>query len=295
MPLTAGHHPAYSAPPGPAEAFPLPSLVQKTKAIQNRKEKKEDIWKHFILLYIIKPMGKVSEKEIQELTRQFPSALGYLTTIHLIERDKGFAGNTLLANRLGVSKPASNQAMGRLKKLKLAEQDPYGAIYLTEKGKDFASVVLKRHYLIEHLLISKLGYPWEKSDEEAQRIQTNLSQEFTNYLFQYFGKPQTCPHGNPFPGSRREKVLLKAPRLTKAFAETEIELLRITEEGEAVDGLLLFCRSHDLMPGKQLFVKEVSEHGVSVEVNGSTKLIPESIAKHLCFKELGKRKKQKEE
>ncbi len=231
-------------------------------------------------------MGKISEKEIQELTKQFPSALGYLTTIRLIERDKGFAGNTLLASRLGVSKPAANQAMGRLKKLKLAEQDPYGAIFLTEKGKDFASVVLKRHYLIEHLLISKLGYPWEKSDEEAQRIQTNMSQEFTEYLFQYFGKPQTCPHGNPFPGSPQEKVLLKAPRMVKAARGSNIQLLRITEEGEAVEGLLLFCRGHDLIPGKQMKVKNVSEEGISVEINGNTKLIPTEIAKHLCFKEI---------
>ena len=228
-------------------------------------------------------MFKVTDQELQELQKKFPSALGYLTTILLIEREIGTAGNARLAARLGVSKPAANQAIGRLKKLGLTEQDLYGAIILTPEGKRYASAVLRRHYLIEHLLITKLGYPWEKSDEEAQRLQVSLSEEFTDYLCEYFGRPRTCPHGNPLPGSEEEEALLKAPRLTEVPAGVKIKLLRITEEGESVDGLLRFCRSHDLMPGRWMSIKDNSAEGVTVEVHNATVLIPAEYAAYICY------------
>ena len=144
-------------------------------------------------------MHSVTEISLQELQKKFPAALNYLVSIFLIQREYGKVGNTILAEHLGVSKPAANQAIGRLKKHQLVEQDPYGSIGLTGEGRGFAVTTLRKHYLIEHLLITRVNYPWEKSDEEAQRLQTSLSEEFTNYLYDFFGQPETCPHGNPFP------------------------------------------------------------------------------------------------
>jgi DtxR family Mn-dependent transcriptional regulator len=229
-------------------------------------------------------MYKITDQEILDLQKQFPSALNYLTSITLIQRESGKVGNSRLASILAVSKPAANQAMGRLKKLGLAEQNPYGDIYLTKEGKRFAYAVLRRHYLVEHLLISKLAYPWEKSDDEAQRLQGSLSEEFTEYLYEYFNHPETCPHGNPFPGSSLEKELLEAERLNNAPLEQEIMLIRITEIGETMEGLLPFCFTMSLFPGKRLIVKSFSDTEMSIYMDGKDCKIPLNIAQYLCFK-----------
>jgi DtxR family Mn-dependent transcriptional regulator len=232
-------------------------------------------------------MKKTGDLALQELHKRFPAALDYLTTIFLIDREYGKVANSKLASRLGVSKPAVSQAVGRLKRHHLADQDSYGTIRLTPEGRIYATRILKRHYLIEHLLILRLDYPWDKADEEALRLQAAISEDFAAHLFETFGRPDTCPHGNPFPGSSREKELLNAPRLSEAPESCRTMLLRITEEGEAVEGLLQFCNANQLRPGRELEV--VRNNGESIQLDcceGRSFTIPEEYAVHLRYREL---------
>ena len=222
---------------------------------------------------------------INELRAKFPAALDYLSEIFLINRDYGEVMNIRLSKRLGVSKPAVTQAINRLKRLALAEQSLYGSINLTSKGRALAAQILKRHYLIEHLLIRKLDYPWEKSDEEAKRIQVSISDEFTDYLYEIFNKPLTCPHGNPFPGAEIEKKLISAPRISAIKKEAEISILRITEEGEALDGLLRFCNSFQLRPGaKVLVIPEEDKFFLKTEDRKIE--LPKNYAGFICYERL---------
>ncbi|MBI9108030.1 MAG: metal-dependent transcriptional regulator [Spirochaetales bacterium] len=228
-----------------------------------------------------------TEKEltIADLNEKYPAALEYLTEIFLIHRDYGLVKNSVIAKRLGVSKPAVTQAMKRLKKYSLIEQDLYGSILLTPAGRRVAAKVLKRHYLIEHLLIHQLDYPWVKSDEEAARIQATLSDEFTDYLFEFFNRPDFCPHGNPFPGSVSEKKTLSAPRLSSAVSGTRGLIVRITEEGEVADGLLQFCYENRMQPGVEFVILKTSGDFVTVRL-GEIKIdIPSGIADFICFTE----------
>jgi len=237
-------------------------------------------------MYYDERMEKITDQELQDLQKQFPSALNYLTSIFIIKREYGKVGNARLAGRLKVSKPAANQAIGRLKKLGLTEQDLYGSITLTEEGNRYAAAVLRRHYLIEHLLISKLQYPWEKSDEEAQRLEASLSEDFTDFLFQYFHQPRTCPHGNPFPGAEGEEDLVRAARIIDAPLNTELKLIRITEEGESREGLLPFCHSQNLYPGKKLVITSREEGELRGLMDEKVIVIPSEIAAFLCFRPL---------
>ncbi len=232
-------------------------------------------------------MKNTGDLALQELHKRFPAALDYLTTIFLIDREYGKVANSKLAARLGVSKPAVSQAVGRLKRHHLADQDSYGTIRLTPEGRIYATRILKRHYLIEHLLILRLDYPWDKADDEALRLQAAISEEFAAHLFETFGRPDTCPHGNPFPGSPREKELLDAPRLSEAHEGCRTVLLRITEEGEAVEGLLHFCNENQLRPGRELeILKKAGDNVLLGCCEGRTITIPQGYAVHLRYREL---------
>ena len=70
-------------------------------------------------------MAPEKELSIEELYGKFPAALEYLKEIFLINRDYGRVQNSVIAKRLGVSKPAVTQAMNRLRKYNLIEQDLY--------------------------------------------------------------------------------------------------------------------------------------------------------------------------
>lgn len=186
---------------------------------------------------------------LESLESQFPAAPEYLAQIFFIERDNGVVPNSDLAVRLKVSRPAVSQAIGRLKRLGLVIQKRYGMIVLTTKGRALAEKFARRHFLLEHLLVRTLGYPWDKSDAEAVNLQASLSDELTAYLLKLFGDPSTCPHGNPLPGSSVEQEYLTAPSLIEAEVRTRIRIIRITEEGELIDGMLSFCQENGLKPG----------------------------------------------
>jgi len=228
---------------------------------------------------------------VNELHHKFPAAADYLTQIFLIERDYREVSNLRLSERLGVSKPAVSQSVRRLIKLGLASQESYGGIKLTEEGHRIAAQVLERHYLLEHVLVDMLGYPWEKSDREAKQLQVIISDELKAHLDLKLGHPRTCPHGNPFPGADQENELINAPRLIQALIGSRVELLRITEEGEEIEGLLDFCFRHQLTPGTRLLVHARSSAGLEVSINRetSTFFIALEYASHFCYRDISAR------
>jgi DtxR family Mn-dependent transcriptional regulator len=98
-------------------------------------------------------------------------------------------------------------------------------------------------------MVRILDYPWEKADDEAKKLQSQISDDLTEHLFQKLGSPQTCPHGNPLPGSPIEARLLAARRLSEAVAGEKILIVRVTEEGEQVPGMLALCHGCGIQPG----------------------------------------------
>lgn len=219
-----------------------------------------------------------------EILKTFPAAAEYLSNIHLICRDYGHAANHRLADWLGVSTSAVTQALGRLKKVGLVTQERYEHVYLTEAGRALALKVLKRHYLLEHLLVKTLDFPWDKSDEEAKVLQNQISDDLAEHLDAKLGFPQTCPHGNPLPGTAVEARLLAAPRLTQAVADSEVVIVRITEEGEGIPTMLPFCQAAGFTPGARVKVLVAGPDGVTLQKEGHQPvLVPVALAKHICF------------
>jgi DtxR family Mn-dependent transcriptional regulator len=221
--------------------------------------------------------------DLAEIHDRFPAAAEYLSGIYILRRDYGEAGNTKLSEWLGVSGSAVTQALSRLKRLGLARQERYGDIALTPGGRQLAIQVLRRHYLLEHLLVGVLGYPWEKSDLEAKLLQNVISADLTEHLYRRLGSPQTCPHGNPMPGARVEKKLLAAARLSDAPTGRRITILRITEEGEQVPSLLSTCGARGIMPGVPFRVASRDTRAVwLVPGRGSRRVsLPLSMAWHV--------------
>lgn len=223
-----------------------------------------------------------------QLVRDFPASAEYLTNIYLLERDYGSAANHKLAEWMGVSTSAVTQALGRLKKLGLVSADRYGPTSLTGRGRDLAALILKRHYLIEHLLVRLLDYPWDKADEEAKVLQNQISDELAGHLDERLGHPQTCPHGNPLPGVPIEAKLLQAPVLADVEPGRSILLLRITEEGEAIPAMLPTCQNYRLRPGIHLKIEENGPDQITFtfEDGSPAGSLPKNLARHIRFEYL---------
>ena len=156
-------------------------------------------------------------------------------------------------------------------------------IMLSPIGRETAEAILRRHYLLEYLMVKKLSFPWELADKEAEQLQDKVSEAFIDHLELELGHPLTCPHGNPFPSNPDAVSILSAPPLTTVKAENQIEIVRITEEGERVDGLLHACFEGGIVPGSLYRVQTKSEDEIMLYAETAEKFIPlpSAFARHI--------------
>lgn len=197
----------------------------------------------------------------------------YLIQVYLLVREGKPVIGARLAQRMGVSPPAVVQALRRMARDGLVTVGGEAGVQMTEQGRQRAEATLRRHYLIERLLVDELGFGWAEADEEAGRLEHSLSPQLEQHLFERLGRPTTCPHGNPFPGSPDEQRLIAAPSLAEAQEGERVRVLRITEDAEEDLELMHYLWAHGVVPGATLrMVRHEPETGRLALARGRRRL-----------------------
>ncbi len=104
-----------------------------------------------------------------------PSSEDYLEAIHQLLKEEPHVHSVQVAQRLKVSKPSVNKAMGVLKEAGLVEQEPYGTLWLTEEGERIARQVAFRHSTLKHFLTDVLGIDEATAETDACRMEHVIS------------------------------------------------------------------------------------------------------------------------
>jgi DtxR family transcriptional regulator, Mn-dependent transcriptional regulator len=170
----------------------------------------------------------------------------YLEAIHELEEEGTQVIQARLADRLGHSAPAVSEMIRRLKTegyLTVEDRD----VRLTDKGRERAESVVRKHRLAERLLTDVIGLPWHKAHVEACRWEHVISDEVEARLVILLGNPQTCPHGNPIPGSRPDSRELVA--LSSLKGGEHVRLERVTEQVEINLEALAYLSDNGFVPG----------------------------------------------
>ena len=112
---------------------------------------------------------------------------------------KSEAGTNDLAEMLAVSPPAVSRMLKRMEKQSLVSHTPYYGVRLTDKGREVAVRVVRRHRLLELFLWKVLNYDENSVHDEAERLEHHISEQFEEKIDQLLGFPKKCPHGSPIP------------------------------------------------------------------------------------------------
>ena len=76
---------------------------------------------------------------------------------------------------------------------------------------------------------------------------------------------------------------MSAPRLSLARPGSSLVLVRITEEGEAAEGLLDFCYDNRLQPGRIFKVTDSGDVSITLEFEPGRQLaVPSEFAEYIC-------------
>ena len=114
-------------------------------------------------------------------------------------KQKAEAGTRDLAELLKVSPPAVSRMLRQMEQQSLVVHTPYHGVRLSEKGREIALQIVRRHRLLERFLAEVLNYDLNAVHEEAERLEHHVSDEFTERIDALLNFPKKCPHGSPIP------------------------------------------------------------------------------------------------
>ena len=174
--------------------------------------------------------------------------------------DLGMAGRPVIGRRLAdwldvapSTVTATLQRMGDQGLVSLTERKE---VLLSKEGAAIAIAAARRHHLAERLLTDFIKFDWALAHGEAERWQHTLTEGTERLLWEALGRPTTCPHGNPIPGTGA--CFSPGTRwLRDAREGDEMVVERIAERAEADVSLMRFFQRQGIVPDASLQIDEL--------------------------------------
>lgn len=197
-----------------------------------------------------------------EPTEHHPAFEEYSETVYELAEDGVEVIQARIAERLEVSRPAVSEMIRRMQREGLVSVDDDAHISLTDEGQEIATTVVRRHRLAERFLTDILKLNWAVAHHEAGRWEHVISPVVERAMMDVLDDPNTCPHGNPIPGTDYVAPADAMP-LAEVGATGAFTVERIPEELEFEPGQLEFLEQSGLMPGRAGEVMSVAPDGTA--------------------------------
>jgi DtxR family transcriptional regulator, Mn-dependent transcriptional regulator len=176
-----------------------------------------------------------------------------------------------IARAMQLSPPTVHEMIGRLEGDGYVERADDKSLNFTDKGRQEAEAISRRHRLIERFLTDVLGIPWDEVHEEAERLEHAMSPVLEERMLAAIGDAKTCPHGHPIvEGAREEGVLL---------ADVEpgagVRVLRFENEAEEI---LHYLKGTGLHPGLEGKLESTDADEVVMSSDEGRHAVSKSVA-----------------
>ncbi|PFG17477.1 DtxR family iron (metal) dependent repressor [Propionicimonas paludicola] len=181
----------------------------------------------------------------------------YLRTIYELGEEGVPPLRARIAERLGQSGPTVSQTVARMERDGLVAVHPDRHLVLSERGRQLAEQVMRKHRLAERLLVDVIGLDWRLVHEEACRWEHVISDQVERQLLRLLDNPVHSPYGNPIPGLTE----LGAPAAAEDFLDgVELLSLRLAD-GEVHE--VVFARMSEAAQGDIELLGHLAALGVA--------------------------------
>lgn len=168
-----------------------------------------------------------------------------------------------LAQRLGLTAGTVSEGVRRLVQAGLIDHERYGRIELTPAGRSAALAVVRKHRLVETLLVRTFGYSWDEVHAEAEVLEHAISEEFLGRIDAHLGHPTRDPHGDPIPTADGVISIPDARQLSDLAAG---ECGVVTRVADADPELLQRLGGLGIVPGAHVVVREREDASALMQV-----------------------------
>jgi DtxR family Mn-dependent transcriptional regulator len=209
----------------------------------------------------------------------------YLKTIYKLSLSLDRVTPSAVAERQAVSLAAAMKMIRRLQERKLVRYQRKDGVDLTAAGTKVALEMVRHHRLIELYLKEALGYTWDQVDEEAERLEHVISEEFEDKIDALLGYPTHDPHGAPIPTKEGEIDLTRHP----ALADLEPGLpARVEQVHDGDPARLRYLGELGLYPDARVELIARGPFGgpLRLRVEGRERTVGEELARHVFVSRL---------
>lgn len=134
-----------------------------------------------------------------------------------------------LAGALGIAPSSVTEMVKKLAAAGLVSHVPYGAVKLTDAGRERALQMLRRHRLIETWLVREFDYAWHEVHDEAEVLEHTISDRLLDAIDERLGRPRFDPHGDAIPDANGDVVREPFVLLGDASAGHTGRVLRVSD------------------------------------------------------------------
>ncbi len=215
----------------------------------------------------------------------------YLRTVYELEEEGIVPLRARIAERLHHSGPTVSQTVARMERDGLITVEGDRHLELSDKGRQLATRVMRKHRLAERLLTDIIGLEIEFVHEEACRWEHVMSEQVERRLVELLGNPTESPYGNPIPGldelggAPDEVGFLEGVQPLTAAVEGLVEparvvVRRISEPLQTDTAVMSVLRRVGVLPGNDVLASQGTT-GVVVARQGETAEIDADAASHI--------------
>ncbi len=196
-----------------------------------------------------------------------------------ITATKGVSTNAI-AEALNTKASSVTDMIKKLSDKNFISHQKYYGVTLTEKGKNEAKMIVRKHRLWEVFLVEKLGFSWDEVHDIAEELEHIKSEKLTNKLDAYLGFPITDPHGDPIPDQKGKIQIIEKSLLSEVAIQTPFLCVGV-KDSSAI--FLQYLNKQNISLGSQIKVleKESFDDSFVIELDGKTLTISNKIATNL--------------
>ena len=211
----------------------------------------------------------------------------YLKIIyHLAEKTNNVQTNAIAEQMQ--TKPASVTDM--IKKLAdkgFVDYIKYQGVTLTDKGKNAAIDIVRKHRLWEVFLVDKLNFKWDEVHDVAEELEHIKSTALIERLDEFLGFPKSDPHGDPIPDKNGRFAKTQFTKLIDLKIGDQGTITGVSQHSSP---FLKHLEKLGLTLGKQIEISDVTDFDGSVEIliAGKQINISREVAKHILISSNGK-------
>jgi DtxR family transcriptional regulator, Mn-dependent transcriptional regulator len=197
----------------------------------------------------------------------------YLKAIYkLQEQSAESVANSDLAKAMEVHSASVTDMLKKMAAKKLIIYEKSKGFKLTDKGRQIAISIIRKHRLWEVFLVDKLKFGWDEVHEIAEQLEHIQSESLIDRLDSFLGHPKADPHGDPIPNANGVFAKSKAILLSEMKKEAQGKFTGVTDHSPS---FLTYLDKIGLTLGDTIKVKTIEEfdNSYTLQLKGKTELV----------------------